>query len=417
MKIKKIAAALLSMGISFSLLAPSLVSASEEVPANEASSTSAISTNALPNWPQGPDITSTAAVIMEDSTNAILYAKNMDQPLDPGSTVKVMTALLALETCNLQDEITMTATGLAGATDGGAHIAAQMGEVFTLEQCLYGIMVASANDLCLQVAEYAGGSVENFVDMMNTRAAELGCTNTVFSNPTGMADENQITTAHDMALIMKAAIDKEEFQKIASAESYTIPATNMSGERTMTSKFSMLNHESPSYYQGVLGGKQGYTTASLSTLICAAKRNDITLISVVLQGGAEQTIPESNTLLDYAFENFHFITPGENDFSILSGGSILLPSTISEDMLSIEESDVNGETIRQYSYEGILLGSAVVIPETETDTSLIENHEKHMETARQFSETKSIIPYIVILVIFLGLLALIIRALMKIKKF
>ena len=101
----------------------------------------------------------------------------------------------------------MTATGVSGVTDGGASISAQLDEVFTVEQCLYAIMLASANDVALQIAEQIGGSVDGFVQMMNNRAVELGCTNTVFTNPTGLTDENQHTTAHDMALITKAAID------------------------------------------------------------------------------------------------------------------------------------------------------------------------------------------------------------------
>lgn len=130
----------------------------------------------------------------------------MDQQLFPGSTVKIMTTLLALENSQLTDQVTMTATGVSGVTDGGANISANLDEVFTMEQCLYAIMLVSANDIALQVAEHLGGSVEGFVQMMNQRAAELGCTNTVFTNPTGLSDENQHTTAHDMALIMQAAI-------------------------------------------------------------------------------------------------------------------------------------------------------------------------------------------------------------------
>ena len=117
----------------------------------------------------------------------------------------------------------MTATGVSGVTDGGASISAQLDEVFTVEQCLYAIMLASANDVALQIAEQIGGSVDGFVQMMNNRAVELGCTNTVFTNPTGLPDENQHTTAHDMALITKAAIDNESFRAIAETTSYTIP--------------------------------------------------------------------------------------------------------------------------------------------------------------------------------------------------
>ena len=172
-------------------------------------------------------ITSTAAIIMEDSTQTTVYAKNMDQVLYPGATVKVMTTLLTLENAQLSDQVTMTATGVSGVTDGGASISAQLDEVFTVEQCLYAIMLASANDVALQIAEQIGGSVDGFVQMMNNRAVELGCTNTVFTNPTGLPDENQHTTAHDMALITKAAIDNESFRTMQKPLPIRIPATNV----------------------------------------------------------------------------------------------------------------------------------------------------------------------------------------------
>ena len=198
--------------MAFSLMLPTPVRAAEAA--------SGITTNAVPGWPQGADITSTAAVVMEESTNTIVYAKNMDQQLFPGSTVKIMTTLLALENSQLTDQVTMTATGVSGVTDGGANISANLDEVFTMEQCLYAIMLVSANDIALQVAEHLAGSVEGFVQMMNQRAAELGCTNTVFTNPTGLSDENQHTTAHDMALIMQAAMENETFRTIAGAFLY-----------------------------------------------------------------------------------------------------------------------------------------------------------------------------------------------------
>ena len=246
MKIKKLCAGLFALGMAFSLMLQTPVSAAEAAPG--------ITTNAVPGWPQGADITSTAAVVMEESTNTIVYAKNMDQQLFPGSTVKIMTTLLALENSQLTDQVTMTATGVSGVTDGGANISANLDEVFTMEQCLYAIMLVSANDIALQVAEHLGGSVEGFVQMMNQRAAELGCTNTVFTNPTGLSDENQHTTAHDMALIMQAAMENETFRTIAGALSYTISPTNISGgERVLTNNFSMMSAANAAYYQNCLG--------------------------------------------------------------------------------------------------------------------------------------------------------------------
>ena len=120
---------------------------------------------------------------MEDSSDTILYAKDMDTALSPAGAVKIMTCLLALENSQLTDQVTMTETGVSGVTDGGAHISSQLGEVFTMEQCLYALMLASANDIALQVAEQIGGSVDAFVQKMNDRAKELGCNNFVlFSN-------------------------------------------------------------------------------------------------------------------------------------------------------------------------------------------------------------------------------------------
>ena len=339
MKFKKIHSGLVAFGLCCSLLLQTPVLAAEEN--TDAPAASAISTNTIAGWPQGPDITSTAAVIMEDSTDTTLYAKNMDQVLYPGATVKVMTTLLALENTQLSDQVTMTATGVSGVTDGGANISAQIDEVFTVEQCLYAIMLASANDVALQLAEHIGGSVDGFVQMMNARASELGCTNTVFTNPTGLPDENQHTTAHDMALIMKAAADNKSFQTIAGTTSYSIPATNVSGgERVLTNNFSMLTNNNAAYYQYCTGGREGYTEASGSTLVCSAQKNGITLIAVVLQGASGTTATEAASLLNYGFDNFNMLSLGDNDFNMISGGDVYVPVGTTADALITQDGEV-----------------------------------------------------------------------------
>lgn len=406
---------LLSAGLSASLILGSPAFAEEAATDTAASS---ITTNQISGWPQGPEITSEAAVILEDSTGTTLYAKNMDEVLYPGSTVKIMTCLLALENSNLTDEVTMTATGVSGVTDGGANISAQLDEVFTMEQCLYAIMVASANDIALQVAEHIGGSVENFVAMMNTRAAQLGCTNTVFTNPTGLPDENQHTTAHDMALIMKAATENPSFSPIASANTYTIPATNVSGgARSLTSKFTMTNNSSDAYYQGCLGGKEGFTEASQSTLVCSAQRNDVTLICVILKGASGQTDDEAITLLDYGFSNFQLLTLGQNDFSLMSGGQVIVPAGASADSLTIQDTPAGDQVNRTYFYSGVQVGTAVMEPEQEQDTSLYTNGQANMEAAKAYSQSTSYVPYAVIGgVAFLILLLLFIKMIKIIKS-
>lgn len=239
MKKSRITTALLAIGISASMVFQTPVFATEET---AVAVSSGVTTNGISGWPQGPEITSASAVIMEDTSDTILYAKDMDTTLSPAGAVKIMTCLLALENSQLDDQVTMTETGVSGVTDGGAHISSQLGEVFTMEQCLYALMLASANDIALQVAEQIGGSVDAFVQKMNDRAKELGCTNTVFTNPTGLPDDNQHTTAHDLALIMQAAIRNDSFRTISGATSYTIPATNVSGgTRNLTSSFTMTD--------------------------------------------------------------------------------------------------------------------------------------------------------------------------------
>ena len=395
MKIKKLLAGFLAAGISLSLMTVSPVSAAEET---AAAASSGITTNSIAGWPQGPEITSTAAVIMEDSTNTVLYAKNADQQLYPGGTVKVMTTLLALENTQLTDQVTMTATGVSGVTDGGANISAQLDEVFTIEQCLYAMMLSSANDIALQVAEHIGGSVEGFVQMMNDRAAQLGCTGTVFTNPTGLPDENQHTTAHDMALIMKAAIDNDTFRTIAGTTSYTISATNVSGgERVLTNNFSMLNSANAAYYPNCIGGREGYTEASGSTLVCGAEKNGTTLIAVVLQGASGTTAAEAGSLLNYGFDNFQMLSLGDTDFNMLSGGNVFVPVGATADSLTAEDSPgEEGQLNRQYYFGGAPVGTAVMAVTEEPDTSMVDASQQNLEAARSFSEGKSEVPYYII---------------------
>ena len=414
MKFKKIHSGLIALGLCCSLLLQTPVFAAEETA--DTASASAISTNDIAGWPQGPDITSTAAMIMEDSTQTTVYAKNMDQVLYPGATVKVMTTLLTLENAQLSDQVTMTATGVSGVTDGGASISAQLDEVFTVEQCLYAIMLASANDVALQIAEQIGGSVDGFVQMMNNRAVELGCTNTVFTNPTGLPDDNQHTTAHDMALIMQAAIQNESFRTIAAATSYTIPATNKAAARNLTSKFTMTDTGSTGFYEGCIGGKEGYTEASGSTLVCAAQRNGMTLISVVLKGASGQTAPDAASILNYGFDQFVTLSLGDSDFSIISGGDVVVPAGTGADSLTTEDSQNGDQIDRTYLFNGTSVGSAVLEVVQSDDTASVQEGQQHMQAAKDYSDNHTEIPYFVIAGVFLLLLILLIWRIVKIVK-
>ena len=403
-KMKRFSAALLALGLGTATLFTQLPVRAAEETADTAADTavqtadpSIVTTNGIQGWPQASDISSTAAIVMETSTNTVLYSKNADQALYPASAVKVMTCLMALENSSLDDQVTMTATGVSGVTDGGANISAQLDEVFTMEQCLYAIMVASANDIALQVAEHISGSVEDFVAAMNTRAQELGCTNTVFTNPTGLPDENQHTTAHDMALIMEAAMANDTFRTIAQTTSYTIPATNVSGgDRVLTNNFTMINSSSDSYYEPCIGGKEGYTEASGSTLVCEASKNNMKLVCVVLNGASGVTDNEAIALLNYGFDNFTLLTLPDDDFNRLSGGTVIVPAGTGADALTTEDSSSDGQITRQYYFGGTPIGTAILEDVEEQTDDAAATGQKNMEAAQNFSVSHTTAPYYII---------------------
>ncbi len=401
---KRFSAALLALGLGTATLFTQLPVRAAEETADTAADTavqtadpSIVTTNGIQGWPQASDISSTAAIVMETSTNTVLYSKNADQALYPASAVKVMTCLMALENSSLDDQVTMTATGVSGVTDGGANISAQLDEVFTMEQCLYAIMVASANDIALQVAEHISGSVEDFVAAMNTRAQELGCTNTVFTNPTGLPDENQHTTAHDMALIMEAAMANDTFRTIAQTTSYTIPATNVSGgDRVLTNNFTMINSSGDSYYEPCIGGKEGYTEASGSTLVCEASKNNMKLVCVVLNGASGVTDNEAIALLNYGFDNFTPLTLPDDDFNRLSGGTVIVPAGTGADALTTEDSSSDGQITRQYYFGGTPIGTAILEDVEEQTDDAAATGQKNMEAAQNFSVSHTTAPYYII---------------------
>jgi D-alanyl-D-alanine carboxypeptidase (penicillin-binding protein 5/6) len=172
-----------------------------------------------PGWADSPSIMGESGIVMEISTGSILYEKNMHDIHYPASITKIMTALLAIENCEM-DEIVTVPPEAVYMEDKGTHIALDAGEQLTVEQCLYAIMLASANDAAYALAEHVGGTYENFIRMMNEKAKELGCQNTNFTNPHGLPDENHVTSAYDMALITKAALQWDMFQTVSGASYY-----------------------------------------------------------------------------------------------------------------------------------------------------------------------------------------------------
>jgi len=214
-----------------------------------------------------------------------------------------MTALLACENLKMSDTITMSQEAAYGIEAGSSTIYAETDEVFTVEQALMALMLESANEMALALAEKTSGSVKKFVELMNQRAAQLGCKNTHFNNPNGLPDETHYTTAGDMMKIAKAAWYNPLFRKFVTTQTYEIPPTNKQSEtRYLLNHHKMMAGQSYAY-DGVLGGKTGYTNDAGNTLVTYAKKGNSILIAVVLNS-TNGAFPDTTSLFDYGFDNF-----------------------------------------------------------------------------------------------------------------
>ncbi len=250
-----------------------------------------------------PEIAAEGAVLMDGATGKVLYGKNPDQQFYPASITKVMTALLVLERCGLGDMVDFSASATTNLESGAVSLNITEGDKLSVEQCLYGLMLKSANEIGNGLAEHVSGSVQGFAELMNQKARELGCQNTNFANPHGLNDASHKTTPRDMALIMRAALQNDVFRRITTTCSYDFPATKKEAARTITMGHKMLFPTDSRYYEGIIGGKTGYTSLAGNTLVTGAERNGVRLIVVVMK--AKQThYADTKALLDYGFANY-----------------------------------------------------------------------------------------------------------------
>lgn len=255
-------------------------------------------------WPTGPEVYADGAIVMEASTGLILYEKDIYSSYYPASITKIMTTLLALENCNLNETMTMSHEAEWDVDFNSSRIGLVEGESVSLKDALYAVMLESANEVSYGVAEHvANGTAEDFAAMMNARATELGCVNTNFVNPHGLHDDNHYTCAYDMALISRAAIQLPEFRTITGSRTYTIPATNKNVARPMANHHRFIRKTLN--YDGAIGGKTGGTTEAKTTLVTFAERNGLTLIAVVLHVDTSMHAYEDTAkILDFAFDNY-----------------------------------------------------------------------------------------------------------------
>ena len=264
---------------------------------------------------------SEAVLIMETSTGKVDYEKNGYQVKYPASTTKIMTAILTLEHCNLNETATASENAITSIPSGYQTANIQIGETLSVEALLYALMLPSANDSAVVLAEHVAGSVDNFSDMMNKKAEELGCKNTHFVNPNGIHNDNHYSTAYDLALIANYAMQNEEFKKIVKTTSFTLPATTAypSETRTYMNTNNLIipdYRDKPDnyYYEYAKGIKTGFTSQAKNCLVSMAEKNGIQYTCVVLGSSITYENGESVShryvdtisLFNYAFDNFSF---------------------------------------------------------------------------------------------------------------
>lgn len=252
----------------------------------------------------------------ETNSDTLMYSWNADTRIHPASLVKIMTALVVLENCQLDQMATATKTALSSITDRDIAINLKPGEQMSVENLLYAMLVYAANDAASVLAEHTSGSVEAFVEQMNKRAQELGCANSAFYNPHGLHHPDQYMTARDTCRIILAALEYEAFREMFCTEYYIIPATNMSDERKLVTNNYLINADFVAIYldHRVKGGRTGVSDDSLRNIASLSQDGDMEIVCIIM--GAQSVIaangysvdvyggfPETISLLDQAYTN------------------------------------------------------------------------------------------------------------------
>lgn len=348
-----------------------------------------VESNLVENWPTGPIVNAESAILLEANTGTILYEKNIHEKQYPASTTKILTTLIAHETCTMDELVSFSQDAVFDIDRGSNHIAIDPGEKLTMEDCLKAILIRSANEVSLAVAEHiSGGAWEEFAPIMNARAKELGCLNSNFVNPNGLPNEDHYTTAYDLAMIGKAFFANETLCKITLSPLLEIAASEYQPDDITEVNQMELIPRGKYAYEYLVGCKTGYTNDARSTLVSCAEKNGLKLICVVLRDEAPYQYEDTIALFEYGFSNFDKINVSqtetkyniENTGSFYSGNDlfgssqpllslnksdcVILPKTVTfEDLtsaISYDTIDANQAALITYSYNNVTLGTVSV---------------------------------------------------------
>ncbi len=343
--------------------------------------------------PAGVPVPDAASYLIYDSlSDTMLIGKDYDNPSEPAGITQIMTILLALERLQLSDEITITKEMYSTIPDDYVRIGFTEGEIVTVEECLYASILKSANDACMALAIHIGGSEENFVEMMNDRARELGCTNTHFTNPYGRSDADHVTTCRDLAIILKQALKQPDYVKVATTTSYTMNPTNKYNDKRILNNGNRFISTPSIAYEYYIGGKTAFSSSAGYTIIAGAEKEGRRLVGVLLgAGNAETRYDDMMKLLEYCFSRYTTTKVEETELSEIQ------QSTLSkiESVLTGTDLTIASTNIQLLEYYSIPLSLANTGYSNDIDLSGVVIDPKQdvqdivLPIYRHFSENKS----------------------------
>ena len=395
-----------------------------------------IQSNSYENWPDGPQVSSQSAIVMDVDSGAVLYAKNIDEKLYPASTTKILTCLLAVENAKMDEMVEFSHDAVFGVPRDGSNMGIDVGEILPMEDCLYVILVGSANEVAAAVGEHVGGDTETFLQMMNDRAKELGCKNTNFMNANGLHDDNHYTTAYDLALIARAFFSNDYLANIANTPRVHFePTATQPDDFYLNNKNKLVSKEIK--YEYYLGGKTGYTKEANQTLVSCAEKDGMRLVCVVMKEETPDQFNDTVTLFNYGFSNFKkikvsdvetkyttnntgFFDAGQDIFgsskSILEldeNSYIVIPGSAEfadiESAISYDNLLENQIARINYTYNGIYVGSVPVNLAENTESYDFESASTSTSNAVTIINVKTMIFWILGLALFLSVVLFIIR--------
>lgn len=434
--IKRLAAAVCGISLLFSQCVTVFAEPSETERRLEEQRAMEIQSNQVVNWPTGPVVGAESAILMEIETGTILYAKNIHLKQYPASTTKLLTTLIATEQCALDEMVTFSHDAVFDTPRDSSHIAMDVGQAITMEQCLNAILIRSANEVSFAVAEHITGTSDwqVFADIMNERAEELGCLNSHFVNPNGLPDEYHYTTAYDLAMIGRAFFANELLCQITLTRRLEIPASDTLPYAKLELNQMAIIPGGSYEYEYLIGCKTGYTNDARSCLVSAAERDGMTLVCVVMHDEAPYQYEDTRALFEYGFGNFEKVNVAQTETKydidntgLFYGGNdifgsstpilslnrddyIILPRTVSfedtDSTISYNTANENQAAVITYTYHGVDIGSVRVnFTVTQPQTHMFDTDLEENDSEGDSEETDAPVIYVNVIRVLIGMAA------------